>query len=51
MKFEYRSSTTKKGRRMAGARSLWRASGMTEEQLDKPVIAIANSFTPSRTRY
>lgn len=45
MKVEYRSSTTKNGRRMAGARSLWRASGMTEEQIDKPVIAIANSFT------
>lgn len=45
MKYEYRSSTTKNGRRMAGARSLWRASGMTEEQMDKPVIAIANSFT------
>lgn len=45
MKFEYRSSTTKKGRLMAGARSLWRASGMTEDQIDKPVIAIANSFT------
>ena len=45
MKFEYRSSTTKNGRRMAGARSLWRASGMSEEQMDKPVIAIANSFT------
>lgn len=45
MKFEYRSSITKKGRRMAGARSLWRATGMTEEQIDKPVIAIANSFT------
>ena len=45
MKFDYRSSTTKNGRRMAGARSLWRASGMTEEQMDKPVIAIANSFT------
>jgi len=30
---------------MAGARSLWRANGMTEEQMDKPVIAIANSFT------
>ncbi|OQY39011.1 MAG: dihydroxy-acid dehydratase [Spirochaetaceae bacterium 4572_7] len=45
MKFEYRSSTTKEGRLMAGARSLWRATGMSEEQIDKPVIAIANSFT------
>ncbi|MDC7221178.1 MAG: dihydroxy-acid dehydratase [Spirochaetales bacterium] len=40
-----RSATTKEGRLMAGARSLWRANGMTEEQMDKPVIAIANSFT------
>jgi dihydroxy-acid dehydratase len=30
---------------MAGARSLWRANGMTEEQMDKPVIAVVNSFT------
>ncbi|MDC7223892.1 MAG: dihydroxy-acid dehydratase [Spirochaetales bacterium] len=40
-----RSATTKQGRLMAGARSLWRANGMTEEQMDKPIIAIANSFT------
>jgi dihydroxy-acid dehydratase len=40
-----RSATTTQGRRMAGARSLWRANGMTEEQMGKPVIAIANSFT------
>ena len=33
------------GRRMAGARSLWRANGMKEEQMGKPVFAIANSFT------
>ncbi len=33
------------GRRMAGARSLWRANGMREDQIGKPVIAIANSFT------
>lgn len=33
------------GRRMAGARSLWRANGMKEDQIGKPVIAIANSFT------
>src|SRR5690606_32966179 len=33
------------GRLMAGARSLWRANGMTEEQIGKPIIAIANSFT------
>ena len=40
-----RSATTTEGRRMAGARSLWRANGMKEEQMGKPVIAIANSFT------
>ena len=42
---EYRSSETTKGRRMAGARSLWRATGMKTEDFDKPIIAIANSFT------
>ena len=42
---QWRSSITKDGRRMAGARSLWRANGMSEEQMDKPVIAIVNSFT------
>ena len=40
-----RSATTTEGRRMAGARSLWRANGMKEDQMGKPVIAIANSFT------
>ncbi len=40
-----RSHTTTTGRQMAGARSLWRANGMTEEQIGKPVIAIVNSFT------
>ena len=40
-----RSNTTTQGRRMAGARSLWRANGMTQEQFGKPIIAIANSFT------
>ena len=40
-----RSATTTEGRRMAGARSLWRANGMREDQIGKPVIAIANSFT------
>lgn len=40
-----RSATTTEGRRMAGARSLWRANGMKEEQFGKPVIAIVNSFT------
>ncbi|MBT3196559.1 MAG: dihydroxy-acid dehydratase [Gammaproteobacteria bacterium] len=42
---EYRSRTTTHGRNMAGARSLWRATGMTDEDFDKPIIAIANSFT------
>lgn len=45
MSNKLRSSETKNGRRMAGARSLWRANGMKESQMDKPVIAIANSFT------
>jgi dihydroxy-acid dehydratase len=45
MKNRLVSDTTTQGRRMAGARSLWRANGMKEEQFGKPVIAIANSFT------
>ncbi len=45
MKNRLRSFTTTQGRRMAGARSLWRANGMKEDQMSKPVIAIANSFT------
>ncbi len=45
MKITLRSHTSTQGRRMAGARSLWRANGMKEEQIGKPVIAIANSFT------
>ncbi|QQS50235.1 MAG: dihydroxy-acid dehydratase [Bacteroidota bacterium] len=40
-----RSNTTTQGRLMAGARSLWRASGMKEEQIGKPIIAVVNSFT------
>ena len=40
-----RSNSSTFGRRMAGARSLWRANGMTEAQFGKPIIAIANSFT------
>ena len=40
-----RSSVTTEGRRMAGARALWRAAGMKKDQFGKPVIAIANSFT------
>lgn len=45
MQHELRSATTTKGRKMAGARSLWRANGMKEEQFGKPLIAIVNSFT------
>ncbi len=41
----YRSKTTTHGRNMAGARALWRATGMTDEDFQKPIIAIANSFT------
>jgi dihydroxy-acid dehydratase len=40
-----RSATTTLGRRMAGARALWRANGMKDEHHGKPIIAIANSFT------
>jgi len=40
-----RSNTTTQGRLMAGARSLWRANGMRDEQMGKPIIAIVNSFT------
>ncbi len=42
---KYRSHTTTQGRNMAGARALWRATGMKEEDFSKPIIAIANSFT------
>ena len=45
MKNELRSSFSTQGRRMAGARALWRANGMKEEQIGKPIIAIVNSFT------
>ena len=45
MKNQLRSSKTTTGRNMAGARSLWRANGMTDQQMGKPVIAIVNSFT------
>ncbi len=40
-----RSDATTQGRKMAGARALWRANGMKEEQFGKPIIAIVNSFT------
>ncbi len=41
----YRSRTSTQGRNMAGARSLWRATGMKDADFGKPIIAIANSFT------
>ena len=41
----YRSRTTTHGRNMAGARSLWRATGMKDGDFGKPIIAVANSFT------
>jgi dihydroxy-acid dehydratase len=41
----YRSHTTTHGRNMAGARALWRATGMKDDDFNKPIIAIANSFT------
>ncbi|AEK37136.1 dihydroxy-acid dehydratase [Corynebacterium variabile] len=41
----FRSSVTTQGRNASGARSLWRATGMTDEDFDKPIIAIANSYT------
>ena len=45
MAIPLRSNETTQGRRMAGARALWRANGMTEEQIGKPIIAVVNSFT------
>jgi len=42
---KYRSSTTTHGRNMSGARSLWRATGMTDEDFKKPIIAVVNSFS------
>ena len=42
---EYRSKTSTAGRNMAGARALWRATGMKDEDFHKPIIAVANSFT------
>lgn len=42
---DYRSKTSTHGRNMAGARALWRATGMQTEDFGKPIIAVANSFT------
>lgn len=41
----YRSKTSTSGRNMAGARALWRATGMKDDDFHKPIIAVANSFT------
>ena len=45
MKHQLRSSVCTEGRRMAGARALWVATGMKHEQFGKPIIAVVNSFT------
>ena len=45
MKHKLRSAQSTQGRRMAGARALWRANGMKEDMIGKPIIAIVNSFT------
>src|SRR3569832_522117 len=42
---QYRSRSTTHGRIMAGARALWRATGMKNDDFGKPIIAVANSFT------
>lgn len=42
---QYRSRTSTHGRNMAGARALWRATGMQDGDFEKPIIAVANSFT------
>lgn len=42
---KYRSATTTEGRNMAGARALWRATGVKDEDFGKPIIAVVNSFT------
>ncbi|WP_045855961.1 dihydroxy-acid dehydratase [Teredinibacter purpureus] len=42
---QYRSRTTTAGRNMAGARALWRATGMKDDDFQKPIIAVVNSFT------
>src|SRR5690554_319332 len=42
---QYRSRTSTAGRNMAGARALWRATGMKDDDFGKPIIAVVNSFT------
>ena len=44
---EYRSKTSTHGRNMAGARALWRATGVMETNFGKPIIAVTNSFIRS----
>ena len=44
-KHPLRSAVCTEGRRMAGARALWVATGMKQEQFGKPIIAVVNSFT------
>lgn len=45
MSRQLRSAASTQGRRMAGARALWRANGMKDDQIGKPIIAVVNSFT------
>jgi dihydroxy-acid dehydratase len=45
MKIQLRSHTSTHGRKMAGARALWKANGMKEQQIGQPIIAVVNSFT------
>ena len=40
-----RSATTTEGRKRAGARALWRATGMTDKDFGKPIVAVVNSYT------
>ncbi|MBQ9724270.1 MAG: dihydroxy-acid dehydratase, partial [Neisseriaceae bacterium] len=42
---QYRSHTSVSGRNMAGARALWRATGVADKDFGKPIIAVVNSFT------
>jgi dihydroxy-acid dehydratase len=46
----YRCRTTTHGRNMAGARGLWRATGMKNEDFGKPIVAVVNSFTQLLSR-
>ena len=43
---DLRSKTSTHGRNMAGARALWRATGMKDSDFQKPIVAVVNSFTP-----